>query len=204
MSAPSEHLTVLSELVATTRDLMHATGTTAAQPEQIRQAQRLIADAAALLGEQPRTRLHRWPFAQRWAERARSGEEQIHLAPLNPLYIPLAVTIQGQRASAVMTPGALHEGPPDHFHGGFSAAILDHLLGHLVFAQGIPAVTAHLDLTYHKAVVLDEPIEIIGEVTAVDGRKVHADAWISQHGVRAVDARGLFIQGGPAVPTHHE
>jgi len=118
----------------------------------------------------------------------------VPLAPFNPLAIPLAVVIDGRRASAVLTPDALHEGPPDHFHGGFSAAMLDHLLGYLVFAQGTPAVTARLDLVYRRGVTLDSPIEVRGEITAVDGRKIHAEGSIVQDGERAIEARGLFIR----------
>jgi len=199
LPAPSDRHAALAGLVETTRELMLAAGTTDLQPDRIREAERLLAEATRILGERRRPRINRPAFGAGWADQSR--DEPIHLAPYNPLCIPLAVIIEGSRASAVLTPEALHEGPPDHFHGGFSAAILDQVLGYLVFAQGTPAVTARLDLVYLKGIRLDEPIEVVGEITSVAGRKIHADGWITQYGERAIEARGLFMRPRLSAPA---
>jgi acyl-coenzyme A thioesterase PaaI-like protein len=100
----------------------------------------------------------------------------------------------GARATANLTPDALHEGPPGLLHGGFSAALLDALLGTLIATQGLFAYTANLQLRYLRGTVLDEPVEIVGEVTRVVGRKVYAEGWISQYGRRTVEAQGVFVE----------
>jgi len=191
---PADRLDAVASLVATTRDLMLAAGTTDVEPAHIDEAEALLRRAAELLGARRRPRVHRLVVDQAWATRARAGELPIHLAPLNPLGIPLTLKIDGTRATASMTPGPLHEGPPNLFHGGFSAAVLDHLLGVLISAQGIPAFTAHLELDYLAGIRLDEPVEFVGEVVSIEGRKVTARAWIEQDGTCAVEAHGLFIQ----------
>jgi len=194
VATPPERLPALNDLIAATRELMLAAGTTDVEPDRIRQAESLIAEATRLLGEERRMRVHRPPV-----ERAVAGERLFHLAPLNPLGIPLVLSVTGRRGTATLVPGALHEGPPGLLHGGFSAAVLDHVLGVLIFAQGLPVFTATLELTFRKSIVLDEPMEIVGEVTRIEGRKAWAEAFISQHGLRTVEARGLFVR--PATST---
>lgn len=199
VSTPPERLPALSGLIATTRELMVAAATTDVGPDRIGQAEGLIADATRLLGAERREHVHRPPVDPRWAEPGVTGEHSVRLAPFNRLGIPLVLSITGRRGTATLTPGALHEGPPGLFHGGFSAAVLDHLLGVLIFAQGLPAFTASLELAYRKGTVLDEPVDIVGEVTRIEGRKAWAEAFISQRGARTVEARGLFV--GPASPA---
>ncbi|MET7896521.1 PaaI family thioesterase [Streptomyces mirabilis] len=191
---PVERLPALAGLTAVTGDLMLAVGTTDVGPDRIRRAEQLIVEATELLAEERLPHAHRPPADARRPETPGASERCVQLAPLNPLGIPLVVSVTGQRGTATLVPTALHEGPPGLFHGGFSAAVIDHLLGILIFAQGMPAFTATLDLTYHAGTVLDEPIDIVGEVTRIEGRKAWAEATISQRGRRTVEALGLFVR----------
>ena len=111
----------------------------------------------------------------------------------NPLGIPLIITIDGVRASAELPPCALLEGPPGLLHGGFSAAMLDAMLSTLVQAQDIKAVTVRLDVQFHAAVPVSEPLTLDGALTESTGRKLTAEGAIRRGDTLAVSARALFV-----------
>lgn len=184
---------VLTSVVTETREVMWAAGTTEVSDAEIREAERLLAQARRILDRSRRDRVHRVPLTADWIERARAGEP-VHMAWLNPLRIPVEIFIDGPHARSTLTPGALHEGPPGCLHGGFAAALLDHVLGVLLAAQGILAFTANLHLDFHRTTLLDIPCELGGEVVSVQGRKVRTRAFISQDGTTTVSGEGLFIQ----------
>jgi acyl-coenzyme A thioesterase PaaI-like protein len=188
-----ERVEPLTRLVEATRELMWAAGTTDVDPAELREAEELLSQASAILSRKRRDRVHRMPVTRDWTDRAQQGEP-VEMAWLNPLRIPLSMRVEGRRATACFLPEALHEGPPDCLHGGFGAALLDHVLGVLVSAQGLPAFTAALELSYLSPTVLDEPAEVGGEVVAVTGRKVRTRGWIRQGDRTTIEATGLFIQ----------
>lgn len=185
--------TVLTSLVEETRRVMWAAGTTEVSNADVREAEQLLTRARTVLDRSRRDRVHRVPISLDWADRAQAGEP-VRMAWLNPLRIPVEISIDGPRARATLTPGALHEGPPGCLHGGFAAALLDHVLGVLLAAQGILAFTANLHLDFHRTTVLDVPCELGGEVVTVDGRKVMTRAFIRQDGLTTVSGEGLFVQ----------
>lgn len=187
-----DELGTLTELVDSVRDLMSASATTDVDPEELRSATALIRESTAVLSRRRRDRVHRMPLDERWSARARAGDP-VAMAWLNPLRFPLEVIVEGRRATTVMTPTAIHEGPPEGLHGGWSAAILDHLLGVLVCAHDLPARTARLELSYRHPTRLDVPTEFSGEIVEISGRKATTRAWVSQDGVTTVEADGLFI-----------
>lgn len=192
MTHDSNRIAALTSLIDTTREVMWAAGTTEVSDDDVHEAERLLAQAAVILVRVARDRVHRTPVTPEWAELARTGEP-VQMAWLNPLRIPVEVLISGRRGTATLVPGALHEGPQGCLHGGFSAAILDHLLGVLLSALGMPAFTASLTLSYHRPTLLDLPAEFGGELVSVDGRKIGTRAWIHQDGVDTVTGEGLFI-----------
>ena len=184
---------MLSSLIEETRGLMAAAGTTAVSDAEVGEAEELMARARRILERDRRDRVHRKPLDADWVERAQAGEP-VHMAWLNPLRIPVEISISGPRAVAAFLPTALHEGPPGCLHGGFAAALLDHLLGVLLSAQGFPAFTANLHLDYHRTTVLDTPCKLGGEVVSIEGRKVTTRTWIEQAGAVTVSGTGLFVR----------
>lgn len=182
----------LTTLVDSTRALMGAAATTDVDAADLEAATALIDEATALLARRRRERVHRIPLDRSWSARARTGQP-VAMGWLNPLRFPLEVVVDGHRATTRMTPTAIHEGPPEGLHGGWSAAILDHLLGVLVCAHDIPAQTARLDLSYLRPTRLDVPTEFGGEIVDISGRKVRTRAWITQEGVTTVQADGVFV-----------
>lgn len=191
----------LNALIESTRDLMAAAATTDLDPPDLAAATALIEEATKLLSLRRRHRVHRMPIDKVWSARARTGEP-VRMASLNPLRFPLDVVVDGYRATAVMTPAAIHEGPLEGLHGGWSAAILDHILGVLVCAHDLPARTARLDLTYRRLTRLDVPAEFCAEIVEISGRKAITRAWISQEDATTVEADGLFILPADVASAH--
>ncbi|WP_296606572.1 PaaI family thioesterase [Nocardioides sp.] len=185
-------LDALTRLVDATRELMAAAATTDVEPDEVARATSLIEQATEELSARRRDRVHRMPLDADWAARARAGEP-VTMAWLNPLRFPLEVVIEGRRATTTMVPEAIHEGPPESLHGGWTAAILDHLLGILICAHDLPARTAQLTLTYRRGTRLDVPTEFGGEIVEIQGRKAVTRAWVRQEGVTTVEADGLFV-----------
>ncbi|WP_235734534.1 PaaI family thioesterase [Nocardioides alcanivorans] len=193
-TAPAaERIQPLTRLVESTRSLMSAAGTTDVDVATLQEATNLLDQVTEMLGRQRRDRVHRIPITPTWTERAQRGEP-VRMASLNPMRIPISLHVDGRRATARFLPSALFEGPPDCLHGGFAAALIDHLLGMLVSAQGIPGLTASLELRFRRPTALDIECEVGGEVRDVSGRKFLADAWIRQSGEVTVEATGLFVR----------
>ncbi|GIH96684.1 PaaI family thioesterase [Planobispora siamensis] len=113
----------------------------------------------------------------------------------NPLALPLAVETTPERtARAELSFRPAHEGPPDSVHGGVSAMILDHLLGHAAAVAGFPGMTASLTVHYRRPVPYGEPLVATAEYTRSEGRKNWADGRIAlPDGTPLVEATGLFV-----------
>lgn len=89
----------------------------------------------------------------------------------NPLFAPFETELSDEGAVAFVTLGTEHHGPPRHVHGGVSSMIMDHILGHVVAFQGIPAVTRELVIRYRRPVPLDVELRVEGRVSEEsDGR----------------------------------
>lgn len=179
------------ELVAATRELMLAVCTTDRGPESMLEAADQLRALAAHLAEVRRPRVLRTEFAG--PQRAREAGVPWPLFAHHPLAIPLDIHFEDDAAWAVFRPNALHEGPTDSLHGGFSAHLMDSLLGTMMQARGARALTASLELRFLRQVPLDQELHLRAEVTSVSGRKHVATGWISHDGHRCVEARGLFI-----------
>ena len=90
------------------------------------------------------------------------------------------------------------EGYAGWLHGGVAAAVLDAACTNALFARGVTAVTAKLELSYRHPLFLHTPITVIARL--VDQR---AGAWrvrasLHQGDRRAVSATALFM---PAAVT---
>jgi acyl-coenzyme A thioesterase PaaI-like protein len=95
--------------------------------------------------------------------------------PGNPLAPPLSWTHVGpDEVRAEVLLGAAHEGPPGRVHGGWVAAVLDHVLGRATAAAGFPGMTASLTVDYLRGTPYAVPLSVEGRLERRDGRKLHA------------------------------
>ncbi|MDP9861079.1 MULTISPECIES: PaaI family thioesterase [Streptosporangium] len=113
----------------------------------------------------------------------------------NPHALPLvARTAPDGTVRAELSFRPTHEGPPAAVHGGISAMILDHMLGHAVAMAGVAGMTATLTVRYLRRVPYGEPLVATAEYTRSEGRKSWSEGRIAlPDGTPLVEATGLFI-----------
>ncbi|WNV76780.1 PaaI family thioesterase [Geodermatophilus sp. DSM 44513] len=117
--------------------------------------------------------------------------------PGNPVAPAVAVgdTPDG-RATARVTVGKPHEGPPGLVHGGVVATLLDHVLARAVRAAGRGGLTATLTVHYRRPVPLGVPLLLTAEAGESAGRRSTATArLVAEDAPDTVlaEADGLFI-----------
>ena len=87
-----------------------------------------------------------------------------------------------------------HQGPPGHSHGGASAAILDEVMGLVVWAAGHQVVAANININYRKLLPLNQPLIAEARITKVDERKIFSEGKIKlADSTIAVDGSGIYI-----------
>lgn len=97
--------------------------------------------------------------------------------PGNPLAPPVSWRrVDAGSVGAEVTFSAVHEGPPGRVHGGWVAAVLDHVVGRAVAAAGYPGMTASLTVDYRAGTPYGVPLQAVGRLVERDGRKLRAAA----------------------------
>ncbi|MCB8967119.1 MAG: PaaI family thioesterase [Ardenticatenaceae bacterium] len=86
------------------------------------------------------------------------------------------------------------QGPPGFTHGGASAAVIDEVMGAVVWRSGLKVVLANLNLDYRHPVPLHTPLRAEGWVERTEGRKAWAfGRLVLPGGETAVSGTGLYI-----------
>ena len=114
--------------------------------------------------------------------------------PGNPLAPPLSWTYVGHdevRAEVLL--GAAHEGPPGRVHGGWVAAVLDHVLGRATAAAGYPGMTASLTIDYLRGTPYGVPLVAEGRLERRDGRKLHATGTLRAGAEICATAKAILV-----------
>lgn len=91
--------------------------------------------------------------------------------------------------SSEFTLNESHQGPPGHSHGGASAAILDEVMGLVVWAAGHKVLAANININYRKPLPLFQPLFAEARITEVGGRKI-----LSAGEIRLADST-VAVQG---------
>ncbi len=105
---------------------------------------------------------------------------------------------EGEDIVSTHTFGEQHSGAPGIAHGGLVAALVDELLGYVVWLRHEPAVTRTLELEYRQPVLVGVSYDLRARIDRVDGRKVFASCEGSPAG-GAPTFRGsaLFVKVEP-------
>ena len=86
------------------------------------------------------------------------------------------------------------QGPPQHAHGGASAAILDEAMGLVVWAAGLQVAAVNLEINYHRPLPLFQPLRLEARITQKDERKIFSTGEIRlPNGEIAVSGRGIYV-----------
>lgn len=194
-----------ADLVRAVRDLNLAAATARLTPEETAEAVRAVEKLSATLRTPSSTsRLIRCSFDEpsQWARAGRPMPVNL----LNPSQPEVLIHFHGDfaeadrtgdptglAASARIDSNALHEGPTDGLHGGISAFLMDCMLGFLVQAYGVPAVTGRLDVRYVARTPLETEVDMRSWVVSRSGRKIKVEGVIEHEGQVCVEATGLFV-----------
>lgn len=113
------------------------------------------------------------------------------------LQLKFFIAEDGTVVSHVEVPD-LYEGPPGYVHGGILATLIDEAMSKSVRAQGLTAVTRHMEVDYRLPVPSGQPLRLEGRCIQSDGRKHWTEAKIVDATGRAlVRGKGLFIEVSP-------
>jgi uncharacterized protein (TIGR00369 family) len=112
----------------------------------------------------------------------------------NPHSIGLTWWIEDGVLTSEFTLNRAHQGPPNHAHGGASAAILDEAMGLVVWAAGLKVAAVNLEVNYHKPLPLNQTLSIEARITQKDERKIFSEGEIKlSNGIVAVSGRGIYV-----------
>ncbi len=104
-------------------------------------------------------------------------------------------TIEGKRATGRFVTRREHQGFPGLTHGGISAAAIDEAMGWAMYAAGVWAVTAKMEIKYRQAVPLESALVVWAEVARDRGRRLEATGELrTLDGELLVEAKGLFMR----------
>jgi acyl-coenzyme A thioesterase PaaI-like protein len=94
-----------------------------------------------------------------------------------------------------------YEGPPDHVHGGWVAAVLDHFMGMAQMRSGAPGMTGGLDVRYVKPTPIGKKLDLVATLERVGSRKNRVRAEMSCEGHVTAKADAVFVQPRSAIFT---
>lgn len=86
------------------------------------------------------------------------------------------------------------QGPPGHAHGGASAAILDEVMGLVVWAAGHTVLAANININYRKPLPLFQPLIAEARISEVGERKIISGGRIMlADSTVAVEGSGVYV-----------
>jgi hypothetical protein len=194
LRARREAVEVLGDAV---RGVVENTAATEVPADDLLRAAALMRAAAEILGERVRQR-DQTPGADDLLAGIRMFNPVTGTG--SGLAPPLRIELDEGGVVGVCTLGLAYEGPPTYAHGGWSAMLLDQLLGYATSAAGHPGMTVDLVTRYHRPVPLQTPLRLWGAVTGVEGRTVTAVGTIATEAapdVILVRATGTFRELRP-------
>ena len=98
------------------------------------------------------------------------------------------------RLTSEFTLNEAHQGPPGHAHGGASAAILDEVMGLVVWAAGHQVLAANININYRKPLPLHIPLLAEANITEVRERKIiSAGKILLPDSTVAVEGSGVYV-----------
>ncbi|MDB5425601.1 MAG: hypothetical protein JWQ29_3017 [Phenylobacterium sp.] len=89
-----------------------------------------------------------------------------------------------------------HQAGPGVAHGGWTAAVMDDLLGHLAIGEGRRAVTATLTVDFLRPVPVERPlVATVWCESNVEGRRLHkAELKLASTGALLARGSGVFVE----------
>lgn len=111
----------------------------------------------------------------------------------SPAGLGLAFRFDGREVTASFGCGARYQGYPDRLHGGVIATLLDAAMTHCLFAHGVTAVTATLDVRYRHPVPVGRDAEVRARIRETHDPLYVMEGEIVQGDQVRVTARAKFM-----------
>ena len=99
-----------------------------------------------------------------------------------------------------------HEGGPQVAHGGWTASVLDEVLGHVPLWHNQLSVTATLTVNFRKPVPIERPLQVRAWIDKIDGQKWYISGelvLVSSKSVLAT-ATGIWVARDVAHFARHQ
>jgi len=112
------------------------------------------------------------------------------------LQLQFAVTPERDGVWAPFRPSRAHEGFAEIVHGGIVTAVLDEVMGWALFARGIWAVTATIEVKFRKPVAVDVATRAIGRIGRDRGRILQVSGELRRESddLLLAQATGSFVR----------
>lgn len=95
------------------------------------------------------------------------------------------------RSRTVFGPGC--QGAPDFAHGGAVFTILDEVMGAACWMGGLKVMTGRASIHYRRPVPLRQPLQAVGRMIGVDGKKVKTYGELRDNSGIYATTEGTFI-----------
>jgi len=116
--------------------------------------------------------------------------------PEAPAGLHLRFEVQADGAvEACYLPERARQGYDGLLHGGMIAALLDAAMTNALFARGVAALTARLEVRYRRPVRLGLPVTVRGWLVDARSPVCRMAAELRQEERRAVQAAAVFMRG---------
>ncbi|MBC8412100.1 MAG: PaaI family thioesterase [Nitrospira sp.] len=120
--------------------------------------------------------------------------------PENPIGLKLQFAHIDNKVRAEFNPSKKYQGYMDIVHGGILSTVLDEAMVKIAIAEGMPAVTAQMDLRLKKPLHINQPVIIEAEITGRTRKILKSKAWIiTKDGTLIAEASGTLIKLESAV-----
>lgn len=183
----------VTDLGEALRRALEASVSTSASPDSLRAAAADVRRATHLLAASPRPRSELSPLDN--MSRGVRVFNPVHGVG-SGMAVPLRFEARDDHVVARTRLGQLYEGPPTYVHGGFSAMLMDQVLGHAAIVAGRRGMTADLQLRYRRPVPLHAPLRLTGRVAGVNGLRTTVMGTIAMERApdsALVEATGVFV-----------
>ncbi len=132
----------------------------------------------------------------------RSGREPAYdrdplIGQSNPLAPPLVRCGAPDSNEWEVTFGNAYGGHPGLVHGGYVAAVLDHVLGVAASSSGFASMTGTLTTRFCRPTPLNVRLSCVGRIERVVGRKVFCNAALDAAGTVVAEAQGVYLRVDP-------
>jgi uncharacterized protein (TIGR00369 family) len=119
----------------------------------------------------------------------------------NPAGLHVHITVNDGVATARWTPSRNHMGWQGVVHGGVLASLLDEAMAYTLFARGIMAVTARMEVRYRSSAQAGEEIVVTARSVSDNRRITDIEAEITAPDRVIAQASARFMKLGPLDPA---